>query len=52
MMRGLGLLARSVFVIDKEGRLVYEEIVSKMENEPDYDAALLALRAAAGSNTR
>jgi thiol peroxidase len=45
LMRGFGLLARSVFVIDKEGVLRYCEIVSEMTEEPDYDAALAAAKA-------
>jgi thiol peroxidase len=52
MMRGLGLLARSVFVIDKDGRLAYEEIVPRMEDEPDYGAALLAVRSTSGSKPK
>jgi len=43
LMRGLGLLARSVFVIDKGGRLVHQDIVAKMEEEPNYDAAYAAV---------
>lgn len=36
-------LARSVFVVDKDGRLIYSEIVPEMAQEPDYQAALAAL---------
>jgi thiol peroxidase len=46
LMRGLGLLARSVYVVDKNLRLVYEEIVPQMENEPDYQAAFEAIEKA------
>lgn len=35
-----GLLARAVFVIDKEGKIIYEELVSEITDEPDYEAAL------------
>jgi thiol peroxidase len=45
-MKELGLLARSVFVVDRSGKLVYREIVPEMTHEPNYDAALLAARAA------
>ena len=44
-MPELGLLARSVFVIDQDGVLVYEEIVPEMSHEPDYTAALAATKA-------
>lgn len=38
------VLARSVFVIDKDGTLVYSEIVPEMVDEPNYDKALEAVR--------
>ncbi|NEW62930.1 thiol peroxidase [Granulicatella sp. zg-ZJ] len=40
VMDELDVLARSVFVIDKEGILAYMEIVPKMTQEPDYEKAL------------
>ena len=40
----LGLLARAVFVLDADGKVAYKEIVSEVTNEPDYDAALAAIR--------
>lgn len=43
-----GLLARAVMVIDKSGRIIYEEIVPEIAQEPDYDAALAAARSALG----
>ena len=36
----LGLLARSVFVIDPKGVVRYVEIVPEVTHEPNYDAAL------------
>ena len=39
-MADLGVLARSIFVIDTDGTLVYQEIVPEMVDEPDYTAAL------------
>ena len=36
----MGRLARAIFVIDPEGTLVYEEIVSEVSSEPDYQQAL------------
>lgn len=42
-----GLLARSVFVVGRDGRLVYSQIVPELSSQPDYDAALEAIRTAA-----
>ena len=39
-----GLLARAVVIVDEEGRIVYEELVPEITHEPDYDAALAALK--------
>lgn len=38
-----GLLARSVVVLDGEGRVVYTQLVAETADEPDYDAAIAAL---------
>ena len=40
----LGLLTRAVFVLDADGKIAYQEIVPEVTDEPDYDAALAALR--------
>jgi thioredoxin-dependent peroxiredoxin len=40
----LKLLARSVFVLDKDGKVVYSEVVPEVTNEPNYGAALEALK--------
>ena len=39
-----GLLSRAVVVIDADGRVVHTEQVPELTQEPDYDAALAALR--------
>ncbi|MDQ6727112.1 MAG: thiol peroxidase [Actinomycetota bacterium] len=39
-------LQRSVFVIDRDGRIAYAEYVPDQMNEPDYDAAVDAARKA------
>lgn len=39
-----GLTARAVVVVDEEGTIVYEELVPEITNEPDYAAALAALK--------
>ena len=44
LIKELRLLARTVFVVDKEGIIRYIEIVDELTNEPDYEAALNAVR--------
>ena len=44
----LPLLARSVFVVDKDGKVTHAEYVKEVTAEPNYDAALAALKSAAG----
>lgn len=39
-----GLLARALYVIDKDGVIQYEQIVPEAAQEPDYDAALAAAK--------
>lgn len=41
-----GLLARTVVVIDKDGKVVYTELVDDITHEPDYDRAIAALQQA------
>lgn len=43
------LLARAVLVIDRQGAIVYQELVPDTSHEPDYDAALQAARKALAS---
>ena len=38
-----GLLARSVVVVDSDGKVIYNELVPDIGQEPDYDAAIAAL---------
>lgn len=40
------LLSRAVFVVDKTGTIVHAEYVSEAGKEPNYEAALSALKAA------
>ena len=40
LIKELRLLARSVFVVDRDGIIRYIEIVPEMTSEPNYDAAL------------
>jgi len=46
LIKDLRLLARAVFVIDKEGIIRYIEIVDELTHEPDYEAAIKAVREA------
>ncbi len=43
LIKELRLLARAVFIVDREGTVRYEQLVKEVANEPDYDAVLLAL---------
>jgi len=40
----LKILARGTFVLDADGKVVYAETVGEVAEEPDYDAALAALK--------
>lgn len=44
LVKELRLLARTVFVIDREGVLRYAQLVTEISEEPDYDKALSAIR--------
>ena len=39
-----GVLARSVWILDKDGKVAYRQIVKELTDEPDYDQALTELR--------
>ena len=43
------LLARAIFVVDAHDKLTHVEIVPEIATEPNYDAALSALKTAAGA---
>lgn len=42
-IKELGLLARTIYVIDRSGTIVYEQIVPEIAQEPDYDAVIEAV---------
>ena len=48
LIKELKLLTRSVWLIDRDGIIRYVEIVGDTTHEPDYEAALEALRQAVG----
>jgi thiol peroxidase len=39
-----GLTARAVIVLDENNRVLHSQLVPEIKNEPDYDAALAALK--------
>lgn len=39
-----GLLARAVAILNPEGKVIYTQLVPEIVEEPDYDAALAALK--------
>lgn len=44
LIEELKLLARGVFVLDSDGKIVHAETVGEVTEEPDYEAAINALR--------
>ncbi|MEM1207930.1 MAG: thiol peroxidase [Planctomycetota bacterium] len=44
-IKEIGLLARAVFVVDKDGKVAYAQIVGEVADEPNYTAALDAVKA-------
>ena len=44
LIKELRLLSRAVLVIDREGVIQYVQLVREITDEPDYDAALEAVR--------
>jgi thiol peroxidase len=48
LIKELRLLARAVFVVDAEGIIRYIQIVDEVTNEPDYEAALQAVKEITG----
>jgi thiol peroxidase len=45
LIEELKILARGVFVLDPQGKVVYAEQVKEVANEPSYEPALAALKA-------
>lgn len=44
LIDGLRLLARALFVVDREGTIRHVQLVKEIATEPDYDAVLAAAR--------
>jgi thiol peroxidase len=45
------LLQRAVFVVGRDDRIAYAEYVADQMQEPDYDAAMAAVRHASGARS-
>lgn len=45
-VKELRLVARSVFVVDSQNKIVYRELVKEITNSPNFDAALAAIKTA------
>jgi len=43
LIKELGLLARTIFIIDGEGKVRYVQYVKETTDEPDYDEVLTAV---------
>jgi thiol peroxidase len=50
LIKDLRLLARAVFVVDKKGIVRYLQIVLEIATEPDYEAALKAVKELQGQS--
>jgi thioredoxin-dependent peroxiredoxin len=44
LIKELRLLARAVFIVDRQGTLQYIQLVKELTKEPDYEAILDSLR--------
>jgi len=44
LIEELKILARGVFVLDKDGKVVYAQQVKEVAEEPNYDAPLAELK--------
>jgi len=44
LIKELRLLARAIFVVDQNGIIQYVQLVKETSQEPDYSAALSALK--------
>ncbi len=44
LIKELRLLARTVFIIDKEGKVQYKQLVKEVAEEPDYDEVMAELK--------
>ncbi len=47
-IKEMGLLARTVMVIDRDDKIRYVQVVKEVADEPNYDEALAAVKSVAG----
>ncbi|MEH1834186.1 MAG: redoxin family protein [Nostoc sp.] len=45
LIQELGLLTHAIYVVDQSGKVTYREIIPEIASEPNYDAAIAAIRA-------
>ena len=43
LIKDMGLLSRAIFVLDKDHKVVYKQLVENLSKEPDYDPVVKAL---------
>jgi thiol peroxidase len=48
LIKGLALLARAIFVINPEGKVIYTQLVKEVASEPNYDEVLALFKHGAG----
>ncbi len=48
LIKGLRLLTRAVFVVDRDGKIRHAQIVSETAQEPDYDAVIKTVKELVG----
>ncbi len=44
LIKGLGLLARSIFILDENGKVTYTQLVKEVASEPNYEEVLNAIK--------
>ncbi len=44
IIKDMGLLTRAVFILNKEHKIVYKQLVDDLSKEPDYNSAIAALK--------
>lgn len=50
LIKDMGLLTRAVLIIDRDGNLAYQQLVGELAQEPNYDAAMAALKEIVAKN--
>ena len=50
-IKDMGLLSRAIFVLDKEHKITYKQLVSNLATEPNYEEAIGHLNAISSEKT-